>query len=58
MNAWIRLMLCIAGLCLYTFSGTYTANPNAPVIAYIAAVSGAVGGYLLGLFQDKPGAPQ
>lgn len=52
----VKVVLSIVGLALYTFSTAYTANPNASGIAYVAAISGAVGGYLVGLFQEKPQA--
>lgn len=52
----VKVVLSVLGLALYTFSTAYTANPDAKLIAYAAAISGAVGGYLVGLFQEKPQA--
>jgi hypothetical protein len=53
-QTWAKVSLSVAGAALVTISTTYTANPAAPVMAYIAAVSGAVGMYLVGLYQRKP----
>jgi len=49
-----KIGLSIIAVALVNFSATYTAHPDAAVIAYVAAVSGAVGSYILGLFQEKP----
>jgi hypothetical protein len=54
METWAKVALSVAGAALVTISSTYTANPAAPAMAYVAAVSGAVGMYLVGLFQRKP----
>jgi len=54
-TTWAKVTLSIAGAALVTISTTYTAHADAPVMAYVAAASGAVGMYLVGLFQDKPG---
>ena len=54
METWAKVTLSVAGAALVTISSTYTANPTAPVMAYIAACSGSVGMYLVGLFQNRP----
>lgn len=55
MNISVKIGLSIMAIALYTFSTSYTANPNAPLVAYLASGAGAVGAYMLGLFQVKPG---
>ena len=54
METWAKVTLSVVGAALVTISSTYTANAAAPVMAYVAACSGAVGMYLVGLFQRKP----
>ena len=54
MQTWAKVSLSVLGAALVTISSTYTANPQASVMAYIAACSGAVGMYLVGLFQSQP----
>lgn len=54
MQTWAKVTLSIVGAGLLAISSTYTANQTAPVMGYVAAVSGAIGMYLVGLFQTKP----
>jgi hypothetical protein len=46
----------IAGSACVAFSGSYTLHPTAPWITHLAAIAGAVGTYLLGLYTRPPGA--
>ncbi len=55
MTPWQIIGVSIAGIMLVTFSSTYEAHPDAPLIAYAAAIAGSVGSYILGLFQKRPG---
>jgi membrane associated rhomboid family serine protease len=52
----MKIALSVAATALTTFSTTYVANPAAPIMAYAAAIGGAVGAYLLGLYQRSPRA--
>ena len=54
METWAKVTLSVLGAALVTISSTYTLNPQAPVMAYVAACSSSVGLYLVGLFQRQP----
>ena len=51
-----KVGISVVGLALITLSTTYAAHPTAPVMAYVATISGSVGSYLVGLFQSSPTA--
>ena len=50
----IKILISVLAITMVTFSTTYTAHPDAKVIAYAAAICSAVGSYILGLFQASP----
>ena len=52
----LKVAASIVGMVLIAISTVYTAHPNAPVMAYVAAASSGVGAYLLGLYQESPTA--
>jgi hypothetical protein len=54
METWAKVALSVTGAALLSISATYTANPTAPVMAYVASVASSVGLYLVGLYQIKP----
>lgn len=45
-----KLVLYSIGLVLFSVSTVYSAHPSAPVMAYIAAASGSLGGFFVGAF--------
>lgn len=49
-----KIALSIFGFAFLAFGNSYQAHPDAPVMAHLAAIAVAVGGYLVGLFQAKP----
>lgn len=44
----------LVGSALVAFAGSYQLHPMAPWLAHCAAMAGAVGTYLLGLYTAKP----
>jgi hypothetical protein len=54
----LKLCCTIAGIALGAVATVYTAKPDAPLMAYVAAAAGPVGAYLVGLFQQGPGDPR
>jgi len=50
----IKISASIIAVGMVTFSTTYSAHPDAALIAYVAAICSSVGSYVLGLFQAKP----
>ena len=53
----MKIALTVVGMTMLGVSATYTANPGAAFMAYVATVCASVGAYLVGLFQEKPGGP-
>ena len=49
-----KMVISILAVSLVQFSATYTAHADAKTVAYVAAIAGAVGSYLLGLYQSSP----
>lgn len=45
----------LAGSALAAFATSYQVHPLAPWLAHVAAMAGAVGTYLIGLYTSKPG---
>lgn len=44
----------LAGSALVAFAGSYQLHPMAPWLAHVAAIAGAAGTYLLGLYTARP----
>lgn len=51
---WANILLMCSGLAMVSFGSVYAANNAAPLMAYLAGTSVSIGGYLIGLFQEKP----
>ena len=50
----VKVVVSVFGFALLAFGNSYQQSPEAGVVAHVAAVGVAVGGYLVGLFQHKP----
>lgn len=49
-----KVVVSVVGFAMLAFGNSYQQSPDAAVLAHVAAVGVAVGGYLVGLFQEKP----
>ena len=50
----VKVVVSVLGFAMLAFGNSYQQSPDAALIAHVAAVGVAVGGYLVGLFQHKP----
>lgn len=55
MSTTMKLVLSILGTFITGAGAVYAGNPNASLVALFFGGAVPVGGYLLGLFQLKPG---
>ena len=50
----VKVVVSVLGFAMLAFGNSYTQSPDAKLLAHVAAVGVAVGGYLVGLFQERP----
>ena len=54
MNFGLKVTLFCVGTAMASIATTYNAHADAPLMAYIAAICGSVGGVLVGAFMLNP----